>query len=102
MLSDSVGETAELLGKAALSQFANQDIKIQRIPYVDDEATMVDAFNLANENNGIIAYTLVKPEFRQKMKDLSAQYNIKAIDLIGPLLEELEQHLQENLHFNLA
>ncbi|MFD2637466.1 pyruvate, water dikinase regulatory protein [Piscibacillus salipiscarius] len=95
VLSDSVGETAELLGKAALSQFANQDIKIQRIPYVDDEATMVDAFNLANENNGIIAYTLVKPEFRQKMKDLSAQYNIKAIDLIGPLLEELEQHLQE-------
>lgn len=44
----------------------------------------------------------MKPEFRQKMKDLSAQYNIKAIDLIGPLLEELEQHLQENLHFNLA
>ncbi|SEP89487.1 pyruvate, water dikinase regulatory protein [Piscibacillus halophilus] len=95
VLSDSVGETAELLAKAALSQFSDQNMKIQRIPYVDDEATMVDAFNLAKENNGMIAFTLVKPEFRQKMKDLSNQFQVRAIDLLGPLLEELEDHLQK-------
>lgn len=32
VLSDSVGETAELLAKAALSQFNGHEDKIQRIP----------------------------------------------------------------------
>ncbi|GEL78307.1 pyruvate, water dikinase regulatory protein [Tenuibacillus multivorans] len=95
VLSDSVGETAELLAKAALSQFSHTDMKIQRIPYVDDEATMVDAFQLAKENNGLIAFTLVKPNFRKKMLELSQQYNVTAIDVLGPLLNELEGHLHE-------
>ncbi|TFB24833.1 kinase/pyrophosphorylase [Filobacillus milosensis] len=95
VLSDSVGETAELLAKAALSQFLNVDMKIQRIPYVDDEATMVDAFHLAKENDGIIAYTLVKPDFRVKMLELSQQFNVVAIDVLGPLLKQLESHLNE-------
>ncbi|MGM8214139.1 pyruvate, water dikinase regulatory protein [Bacillaceae bacterium W0354] len=95
VLSDSVGETAELLVKAALSQFADSEMKIQRIPYVDDTATMVDAFNLAKENNGMIAFTLVKPEFRKMMRELSIQYNLKAIDLLGPVLDELELHLNK-------
>ncbi|RPF55603.1 pyruvate, water dikinase regulatory protein [Aquisalibacillus elongatus] len=95
VLSDSVGETAELLAKAALSQFKDQNMKIQRIPYVDDEATMVDAFHLAHENNGMMAYTLVKPEFRVKMRELEQEFGIVAIDLMGPLLEQLENHLDE-------
>lgn len=95
VLSDSVGETAELLAKAALSQFVDVDVKIERIPYVDDIETIEDAFNIAKDNNGMIAYTLVKPEFRQKMRELSVEYNVKAIDLLGPLLEQLEEHLQQ-------
>ena len=40
VLSDSVGETAELVIKAGLSQFKNGDYSIHRIPYVDDEKTV--------------------------------------------------------------
>lgn len=96
VLSDSVGETAELLVKAALSQFSEVDMLIQRIPYVDDIGTIVDAFNIAKANEGIIAYTLVKPEFRTKMVELSKQYDVMAIDLLGPLLDKLQVHLDRN------
>ena len=36
VVSDSVGETAELVTKAAISQFNGGDIIIKRFPYVED------------------------------------------------------------------
>ena len=36
LVSDSVGETVELVTKAALSQFNGSDINLYRIPYVED------------------------------------------------------------------
>ncbi|PKR79019.1 phosphoenolpyruvate synthase regulatory protein [Halalkalibacillus sediminis] len=95
VISDSVGETAELLVKAAISQFTIDDSKIQRIPYVNDEQTMVEAFEQAEANEGLIAFTLVKPEFRQKMFELSDRFNVPTVDVLGPLLDKLEGHLEE-------
>jgi len=40
VLSDSIGETAELVIKAGLSQFSNGNYAIQRIPYVEDKKTI--------------------------------------------------------------
>ena len=93
VLSDSVGETAELLAKAALSQFNGHEDKIQRIPYVDDEGTLREAITLAKENNGMIAFTLVKPELRYQLMDMSKKNNVIAVDLLGPLLDRLEDYL---------
>src|SRR5699024_9666681 len=42
VLSDSVGETAELVIKAGLSQFNNGDVEIHRVPYVEDKQTIDD------------------------------------------------------------
>ena len=93
VLSDSVGETAELLAKAALSQFNGHEDKIHRIPYVDDEGTLRESVLTAKENNGIIAFTLVKPELREKLVEFANKEQVIAVDLLGPLLEKLEEHL---------
>ena len=37
VVSDSVGETAELVTKAAISQFNGGDIIIKRFPFVEDD-----------------------------------------------------------------
>ncbi|WP_188206184.1 pyruvate, water dikinase regulatory protein [Alkalibacillus aidingensis] len=95
IISDSVGETAELLAKAALSQFVNSDIEIQRIPYVDDFKTLEEAVLTAKENHSLVAYTLVKPEFREKIDELAKQYDVVALDLMGPLLDRLQSHLKQ-------
>ena len=64
VLSDSVGETAELVVKAGLSQFVNGDFTIHRVPYVDDRETVEEYLQIAKGNNAMIAFTIVDPELR--------------------------------------
>lgn len=48
VVSDSVGETAELVVKAALSQFdggSSDHSNIRRIPYVEDVGTIKKSFH---------------------------------------------------------
>lgn len=90
IISDSVGETAELVTKAAISQFNGKDAEIKRFPYVEDFQHIDEVLSLAKMNHGIIVYTLVKPEMRQYIKDKSERDQIYTIDIIGPLLDKLE------------
>ncbi|WP_017186996.1 pyruvate, water dikinase regulatory protein [Alkalibacillus haloalkaliphilus] len=96
IISDSVGETAELMVKAALSQFVDSNVQIQRIPYVDDFETLEEAVYTAKENNSLLAYTLVKPEYRQRIETLSAELGIVALDLLGPLIENITNYLGQD------
>src|SRR4051794_21683527 len=91
VISDSVGETAELVIKAGLSQFNGQEYKINRFPYVDDQATIDEALQLANDNNGIIGFTLVDPKLRQYLNDQAKQLGIEAIDIMGPMINSMER-----------
>ncbi len=90
ILSDSVGETAELAVKAGLSQFS-MDYVIQRVPYVEDKKTIDDALYRAKEENGIIGFTLVAPMLRNYLNAKAAELNIEAIDIMGPMLEAMER-----------
>nr|WP_095407420.1 pyruvate, water dikinase regulatory protein [Bacillus wudalianchiensis] len=90
IVSDSVGETAELVTKAAVSQFNGSHAVIKRFPYVEDLSTIDEVMDLAKVERGIIVYTLVKPEIRNYMKQQAQKENIIIFDLIGPLMDELE------------
>ncbi|TQS74568.1 kinase/pyrophosphorylase [Ornithinibacillus gellani] len=91
VLSDSVGETAELVIKAGLSQFNNGEYKIQRIPYVDDVETIDDAMQLVQENGAMIGFTLVDPVLRNYVNEQATKLNIKAVDIMGPMLHAMEE-----------
>jgi len=92
VLSDSVGETAELVLKAGLSQFNSQDdYNIQRIPYVADQQTVEDALQVAKERGGVVGFTLVDPHLRDFLNDRAQQLNLDVIDIMGPMLAIMEQ-----------
>ncbi|MBU5265898.1 pyruvate, water dikinase regulatory protein [Virgibacillus proomii] len=91
ILSDSVGETAELVIKAGLSQFNHGSYKIQRIPYVEDKATIDEALQLAKEGKELIGFTLVDPMLRNYLNERAKQMNIEAIDIMGPVLKSMER-----------
>jgi len=65
IVSDSIGETAELVAKAAVSQFNGGNVQIRRVPYVNDPQEIVDIVDEAQGQNCIIAFTLVLPELRE-------------------------------------
>jgi [pyruvate, water dikinase]-phosphate phosphotransferase / [pyruvate, water dikinase] kinase len=94
IVSDSIGETAELVVKASLIQFNNGEYKIQRIPYVDDEGTIKETIELAKENNAMIAFTLVKNHLRKFILEESAKNNIIAIDIMGPVIDGMKKHFK--------
>ncbi|MDQ0299739.1 regulator of PEP synthase PpsR (kinase-PPPase family) [Salibacterium salarium] len=89
VVSDSVGETAELVVKAAASQFGEQGMEIRRIPYVEDEGTIDEVIDLAKEVKAMIAYTLVIPEKNDYLLQRAHEAGVETVDIIGPMLEKM-------------
>lgn len=87
ILSDSVGETAELVAKAAASQFNGASIDIRRIPYVSDEDTIREAVEDAKENNGIIVYTVITDNLREFVRSYAEEAGVPHVDIMGPTMK---------------
>lgn len=92
VVSDSVGETAELVVKAAASQFngASANTKIKRIPYVEDRGTIIEVLSLAKQEKAIVCFTLVVPELREFLIEEATRQGVVYYDIIGPLIDKME------------
>lgn len=90
VVSDSVGETADLVVKAAASQFHSTEVEVNRIPYVEDKETIQEVVTIAKETKSIIAFTLVVPEIKQYLLDLAAKEQVQVVDILGPMMTSLE------------
>ncbi|WP_088102505.1 pyruvate, water dikinase regulatory protein [Halalkalibacter urbisdiaboli] len=89
VVSDSVGETAELVVKAAASQFSGSGVEVRRIPYVEDKETISEVVYLASQAKALIAYTLVVPEIKDYLKKKAEELNVETVDIIGPMLFQI-------------
>jgi regulator of PEP synthase PpsR (kinase-PPPase family) len=90
VVSDSVGETAELVTKAAISQFNGSGMTLKRFPYVEDKEHIDEVLSLVAYDKGMIAFTLVKPEIRTYLKEKAEEEGILAVDLIGPIIDQIQ------------
>jgi len=89
-LSDSSGETAELVSKAALSQFEESKVEIRRLPQVRTAPQVKQLFSSEISQPCIIVYTLVLPEVRQALAEEAKKYSISTHDVLGDLMNKLE------------
>lgn len=92
VISDSIGETAETVAKAAISQFDLDVSEIQRIPYVNTLEVLEQVIQEATKQPSLIIYTLVIPELRIKLQEKAALYNIPTIDILGPVLNMISEY----------
>ena len=95
VVSDSVGETCELVVRAASIQFHENAIETLRIPFVEDEHTIVDIVTQAKTQRAIIAFTLVNEHHRALLIRLGHEHDVKTVDLLGDLLHALSGQLKE-------
>ncbi len=97
IVSDSVGETAELVAKAAAIQYRQglEAVSLKRFSHVEDETQLKEIVFLAKEQEAVVVYTLVKTSMRIKLHEECEKLGIKHIDLIGPIVEELGEVLGE-------
>jgi regulator of PEP synthase PpsR (kinase-PPPase family) len=98
VVSDSVGETAELVVKAVATQFNGGQVEVRRNSYVDDIEDIEDVILLAKDGNAIIAYTIVIPALKQYLDRRSSEEGILAVDLLNPLMNAFETKLNKHPH----
>lgn len=91
ILSDSVGETAELVIKAGLTQFNDDEYIIHRVPYVDDIEIIDETLNIVKIRKGIIGFTLVDPKLREYINNKANKLGLEAIDIMGPMMKSMER-----------
>lgn len=87
VVSDSIGETAEHVVKAAVSQFDTINYMIKRHSYVNEIKYVDEIINYAKNEKGIIAYTLVLPEIREALKKQAEAEGIPTVDLITGIID---------------
>lgn len=91
VLSDSVGETAELVIRAGLSQFTDGNHKINRVSYIEDTDIIDETLQTIKEDAGLIGYTLVDPKLRDHLNKEAKKLNIEVIDIMGPMMKVMER-----------
>ena len=96
VISDGRGRTAEQAVMAALTQFPNARVEIIVKPEIRSEQQIMEIMPEIVASKAIIVHTLVSEQLRSVIIKMSRDHNIDAIDIMGPLLSRLSQHL-ENL-----
>lgn len=90
VVSDSTGETADHMMRAAMIQF---DVSFSRILYfrhVEDEEKIEKAMAAATEAPSVLVCTLVDQKVRDSLAASCASRGVPFVDLLGPLLSVLE------------
>jgi len=90
-LSDSIGETAEMIARATTSQFVGNSFEILRIPYIKTVEQIEKIMEEASIHNSVICHTIVGTELRSALSSLAQQYNIPTIDVMGPMISAVQE-----------
>lgn len=91
LLSDSLGETADAVARAAASQFEKGTFRIERLPRVISPTQLREAVTMHCGQHCVFFYTLAETELRQEMERLVATMNVNGLDLMGPGVELLSR-----------
>ncbi len=88
VISDSLGETGETVALAAVSQFAPNTFRIERLPRIESAVELRETVRKHCGADCIFFYTLVDRELRTEMERLVGS-GVVGVDLLGPALDLL-------------
>lgn len=93
MLSDSTGETLELLAKAALAQFDDVETLKHFWPMVRSERHLTRVLGEVAQNPGLVLFTLVNDNLRQKLEAGCRGLGLPAIGALDAVTGALQDML---------
>ncbi len=91
VLSDSLGETGEMVALAAASQFAPEAFRIERLQRVTSPEQLRELVKSHCGQDCLFLYTLVDRDLCNEMVKLAAEKGVNAVDLIGPAVEVISK-----------
>lgn len=90
IVSDSVGETAEFVVRAAASQFDSHHWDLRSVSHVHETSVLEETVESAKEEQAIIAFTIVLPELREYLLRTADGAGVRIVDIMGPMMEAFE------------
>jgi regulator of PEP synthase PpsR (kinase-PPPase family) len=94
--SDGTGRTAEQAVRAAMTQFANQEIEILRFSDIRTNKQIQHLVQQAVAMKAFIVHTLVSDKLREVLFREARLHDIETIDLMGPLLDRMSEQFSVN------
>jgi len=91
ILSDSIGETGEIVVKAAASQFDAGKLDIRRIPYLSSISEVEEALDEAAAAGGAVFYTLVRQDLKELLESRAQELGLISVDIMGPTIQALKK-----------
>ncbi|ANK59603.1 pyruvate, water dikinase regulatory protein [Loigolactobacillus backii] len=89
IISDSVGETALNIAKAALAQFTDVSPVYFRFPFTKTEERLDVVLKQAREKQPIIIHTLVTAGLSHKINQFAKENKLVCYDLLNPIMSEI-------------
>ncbi|MDG2004966.1 MAG: kinase/pyrophosphorylase [Novosphingobium sp.] len=93
LLSDSTGETLEMVAKAALAQFDDTDVVRHLWPMVRSHQHLDRIIKDITANPGLVLFTIVNDETRKQLEEVCANLAIPAIAVLDIVIDALEGQL---------
>jgi regulator of PEP synthase PpsR (kinase-PPPase family) len=93
VLSDSTGETAEKVVRAAMLQFPHSGAVIRLHTRIRTKEAVRPILERAAREGALVVFTVVSPELREYIHQQSYEMRVDALDLIGSLIGKLTTFL---------
>ncbi len=89
IISDSIGETAELVVRAAASQFAASELIFKRKPHLTSTDEIEFVLQEAAQMGAAVVYTLVRQDLKASLETKAAALGIVSVDIMYPVIAAL-------------
>ncbi len=93
LLSDSTGETLEMIAKAALAQFEGSEVIRHFWPMVRSQQHLDRILTELAANPGLVLFTLVNPETRKRLEEHCRALGLPMVPALDAVTEALESQL---------
>ena len=113
LLSDSTGETLDMIAKAALAQFESADVVRHFWPMVRSQQHLDRIMGEIASNPGLVLFTLVSTEIRERLESRCAALALRSISALDTVTDALEtllgqeakgrpgrQHIMDEAYFH--
>jgi regulator of PEP synthase PpsR (kinase-PPPase family) len=94
VVSDSTGETAERVTRAALLQFPDRSVRLKLERRVRDHRGLTTVLESAAVQGAMVVFTLVRPELRDHFNEEATKLGVRHVDVIGSLIGQIGHYLQ--------
>lgn len=98
LVSDSTGETLEMIAKAALAQFENTEVVRHFWPMVRSRQHLDRIVPELTANPGLVLYTLVNAETRLRLEEHCRHLSLPAVPVLDQVTEAFETALGQEAH----